>query len=166
MAKADWNISTTGSWAVTTDEYVSSGHSIKGVSGQSKFLYNGNLSLLDSRIVGQVKCTGNLQTGGSALVGGGFLARATSVVAPLNLYIVTLRGYTANQYYFSFVRYKAGVYTLLCNLPYILPVPGTGLTNWHQFRLSVTDEFSMSVLRLEYFNSPDWLWFMPMMMIV
>jgi hypothetical protein len=156
MAKADWTIATTGSWAVTDAEYVSSGHSIKGVAGFSRFKYT--QSILDVRVTAQVK----IKAGYYPLTtdGAGMLARATSIVAPYNFYQATLRGYSGNSNIIvvDFIRYKAGAYTLLGGLYYSVYPAGSANSTWHQWRFSVTDELGLTALRMDYYHTGSSSW--------
>jgi hypothetical protein len=155
MAKSDWTIVTDGSWAVIDAEYVSSSHSMKAVSGWSRFKYAE--SLLDVRVVGSTKVKSSLS--GNVHYGGEFLARIGSISAPLQFYLGAVRAYDTNRYAISFVRYKAGVYTLLAGNQYFAIYPsGSGFTAWHKWRFSVTDELSMSVLRMDYYNTNTASW--------
>jgi len=159
MAKANWDIWTSGGYEVNTDHCISATHGMKCISGETRFFYNGKVDFTNVRIEGQF-------WDGAGYYGNyhSIWARANQLSTISNGYRVLFGAHNSSQAWTlrGITRYNASVATALNITGGGYGYPPKTVTNartaFQKLRLSVTTETDMVALRLEWYNSATPAW--------
>jgi hypothetical protein len=151
---SNWNTYGTN-YSLSTAQSVSPTHSWMGVGvtslGETRFLYAGNTSILNQRIVAQFR---NANTGDWQH----FLARWSSVNPIVNGYDFWFEPWERGGTYVNYItmnlnRYNNGSVVRCFNASVPLALsPNT----WHKVRLSITTEYDEVLLRFEFWTGSAW----------
>ena len=150
-AKADWNIWTCGGWEVNAETCVSVDHALKGSAGRSRFFYNGDSSILDTRITAQCK-----MTIGHYANNIGFWLRTNQLNPISNGYVVWFEPTPSSNYWVvrNAYRYNSGAFTMFVNDRYFAVT--NPRTAFHKVRVTCQDNAGNVDLIVEHWTGAAW----------
>jgi hypothetical protein len=159
MAHYDWTLYTQGSYQINSVLSYSPSASLRNVSGLTRLFWSANSNLTNAGVTAQIKHNANFTTNNRIA----FFLRLSYP----GVYLPTepvyngywMRCYVTNagtgNVSFEFFRAKIGTGSTLIGVQnYLIPTAGT---SWLKVRFSARDEFSMPVLRFEYWTGSAWI---------
>lgn len=147
--KANWDLEWTSALPVADTTYaVSPTHSLKTPAGRINLWYNGNTSIVNTRIYYNDRHAAH---GEPESLTGLYMRFSSKLPASGSGYLITWNSYGYGKYY----RYNAGVVTTLASINGWFGGPAW-LGAWNPFRVSCTEEWGMTILKTEWWNGSIW----------